>query len=326
MGKHMKKQRMENNMGTRKTATGTIVGTVIGGLLALCSGSTCAQYDDYDNGDAGASGQVLGGRHWFVSPMLTYTAPDPDRGTDYGIGGQVSLGRKVTDGLTLGIGLSYASMSGDGGDAQLIGAGAEAMAFLSRRLPNLYGVLALGYGDTKDHPGAVPDFTSAIVFDVGAGYLIGLSRELSLRVEGRYRTDQHDTGEAGEHPGQGAFSDGVFGIGVLYALGLPPEEAPAADGPDVVDVETADSDNDGVGDDYDQCPGSAAGAVVDASGCDAPTDGADTGMDDSATGLGLPGEDAALHDAPSEETTADDGTCRVPSAGEQIDDNGCAVD
>jgi OOP family OmpA-OmpF porin len=108
-------------------------------------------------------------------------------------------------------------------------------------------------------------------------------------------------------------------------------------------METADSDNDGVGDDYDQCPGSAAGAVVDASGCDAPTDGTgdgasdgadtatDAGMDDSATGVGLPGEDAALHDAPSAEAApaeaapAADSACRVPEAGEQIDDNGCAV-
>src|SRR3546814_11583815 len=90
---------------------------------------------------------------------------------------------------------------------------------------------------------------------------------------------------------------------------LTPEDAATA----VVDTESADDDNDGVSNDKDQCPGSAAGAV-DENGCPV--------SDSSASSDSTSSEDTV---AP---VSGDSGSadCRTPTAGEQVDENGCAVD
>ncbi len=161
--------------------------------------------------------------------------------------------------------------SGIGDTVTLKGAGLGAMIFPFKSSPNFYGILALMYGAVDDHPGAVPNYRTT-VFDIGAGYLLPFNRYIALRTEARYRTDQHDRGEAGANPGSGAFSDGVLNVGLVFPLGVTPvatEEKTS----ELVSVDSGDSDNDGVPDGTDQCPDTPAGQAVNENGCPVDADG-----------------------------------------------------
>src|SRR3546814_787726 len=89
-----------------------------------------------------------------------------------------------------------------------------------------------------------------------------------LRAEARYRTDDKGSLPTGSKGTTSNFAEGVYSVGLLFPFGGiavrpgTPEDAATA----VVDTESADDDNDGVSNDKDQCPGSAAGAV-DENGC-----------------------------------------------------------
>jgi OOP family OmpA-OmpF porin len=283
-----------------------------------------AQDDDYSEFEDSAESaepmeQALPGRHYYVSPMFSYTRVDKDRGTDDGIGGMITVGKKVTDGLALELTGFYTQMdpeSGGGDSAELKGAGLGAMIFLSDKVPNFYGLLALMYGRTDNQPGEIPNYKST-VFDVGAGYLFPFNRHIALRTEARYRTDQHDRKQAGVGEDNGAFQEALFNIGLLFPLGVappppPPEPEPAAP----VD---ADSDGDGVLDSQDQCPDTMPGVQVNEVGCPLDADGdgvldADDECPNTPAGAKVLANGCALL-----------GDCRKPRPGEQVDENGCAA-
>ncbi len=215
-------------------------------------------------------------RGLYVSPLFNYLRVAKARGTDDGFGGQISVGKSVTNGLNLELVSQYlvAGAKSGGGSAKLAGVGLGAMVFPVTSLPDLYIPISLMRGQVRSNPGPIPDYSTTF-FDVGLGYLIGLGsvgeflHGASLRAEVRYRIDAHGREAAGVHTGQRkAFYEGVAGLGLLIPIGAaavappPPEEAAA-----VVPLVTADTDNDGVPDDQDQCPDTPAGAVVDANGC-----------------------------------------------------------
>ncbi|MEQ1440003.1 OmpA family protein [Fontimonas sp. SYSU GA230001] len=295
-------------------------------LLTLGFGQpVLAQDDDADAGDADAPGlfstQALTGRHYYVSPMFSYTRADKDRGTDDGMGGMITIGKKMTDGLALELTGYYSQMdpdSGSGDAAELKGAGLGAMVFLSNKVPNFYGLLALMYGRTDTHPGPIPNFKST-VFDVGAGYLFPFNRYIALRAEARYRTDQHDRKQAGVGKENGAFQDALFNVGLLLPLGVTPVEAPVAE-PEPVEQADLDSDGDGVPDSQDQCPNTLPGVQVNEVGCPLDADGdgvldADDECPNTPAGAKVLANGCALVD-----------DCRKPRPGEQVDENGCAAE
>ncbi len=285
--------------------------------LALAQ-PTFAQDDDYVE----PSAPVLDGRPWYVSPMFSFSHTDADRGTDDGIGGIISIGKKVTRGMTLELTGFMQRMDAEVGDgsAKLNGVGLGAMVFPFTNAPNFYGVLALMYGKAEDHPGAVPSYDST-VFDIGAGYLYPFSRHIALRAEARYRTDQHDRKDAGANPGSGAFTDGLLNVGLLFPFGLPePEVEEEIEMVEPVVVDDADSDGDGVPDSRDQCPDTPLGTVVNNVGCPLDSDG-DGVPDDIDECPNTPPGSAVLANG-----CALKGDCRRPRAGEQVDPNGCAVD
>ncbi|MDD3762437.1 MAG: OmpA family protein [Nevskiales bacterium] len=303
-----------------------------------------AQYGETDN-------TAIPGRAYYVSPMFSYTYADGDRGTDDGIGGIIAIGKKVTNGMTLELTGFYSEMdpsSGIGDTVTLKGAGLGAMIFPFKSSPNFYGILALMYGAVDDHPGAVPNYRTT-VFDIGAGYLLPFNRYIALRTEARYRTDQHDRGEAGANPGSGAFSDGVLNVGLVFPLGVTPvatEEKTS----ELVSVDSGDSDNDGVPDGTDQCPDTPAGAIVDEVGCERDGDGDgvvdrldqcpdtpagqavnENGCPVDADGDGVTDDIDECPNTPAGAKVLQNGCaliddCRIPRAGEQIDENGCAVE
>jgi OOP family OmpA-OmpF porin len=309
---------------------------VVGLLCAMFATGTVWAQDDTQASDIA---HALSGRPWYVSGMFSYVDADSDRGTKGGLGGIVSIGKKVTWGLTLELSGYYASADAKhgGGSADLYGYGASALFFPSQTFPNAYGIVSLMQGRTESLPGPRDDFDST-VFDVGLGYLQPITAHILLRAEARYRTDDKGGKPTGPKGKTNNFAEGVYSVGLMFPFGGvavkpgTPEEAATA----VVDTESADDDNDGVSNDNDQCPGSPAGAVDD-SGCPASDSGA---ADDSAAS----GADAAApvsDDSASTDSSGDaagdtssaagagdagNTDCRTPQAGEQVDENGCAVD
>lgn len=245
------------------------------------------------------------GRKLYVSPMFNYLRAANARGTKNGYGGQISVGKSVTNGLNLELVSQYlvADPKRGSGTAKLSGVGIGAQVFPSNYLPDLYVPISIMRGQVRDNPGPVPDYSTTF-FDIGLGYLIGLGdalRGTSVRAELRYRIDAHGRETAGVHTGQRkAFYEGVAAVGVLIPLGAAPvaaEPAPVEEAPaEVVPVAVGDADNDGVPDDKDQCPETPAGATVDENGCPPP--------------------EAAPEAPPAP-------TCTPPGPGEPIDLNGC---
>lgn len=279
----------------------TRLGTL--GLIAamVLSLPSYAQFED-DSGDGSAaesqSQKQQLNRRYYVAPMGNFLRAANARGTKNGFGGQINIGKGVTNGLNLELISEYlvADSKSGGGSAKLAGVGLGAMVFPSSYAPNLYVPLSIMRGQVRNNPGPIPSYSTTF-FDVGLGYLIGLGgilNDASLRAEVRYRIDAHGRELAGVHTGERkAFYEGVAGLGLFIPIGSFPEPEPIEEAPtEVVPVEAVDSDNDGVTDDLDQCPDTPAGAVVDAQGC-----------------------------PPPEEPPVVD--CIPPAAGEPIDLNGC---
>ncbi|MGH8455434.1 MAG: OmpA family protein [Stenotrophobium sp.] len=278
-----------------------------------------------DSGGGSHASSPIPGREFYVSPMFSYVLADKARGTKHGIGGIMTVGKKMTDGLNLEITGMYESFKDDkaannagyNGTFKLSGVGLGAMLFPLSSLPDLYGLVNVSYGAGKRLPGTIPNYHTTI-FDTGIGYLYPITRNILLRAEARFRMDAHFREQSGIHTGdKSAFYDGVFNIGLLIPLGTPaaPAEAPPppaaevvaapppaaaptcpnkpADMPEGAPVDAngcpLDSDGDGVPDYKDECPHTPAGAKVLPNGC------------------------------------ALTGDCRTPKAGEAVDANGCAA-
>ena len=322
------------------------------GLLALlislgCAAPAFAQYDDFAEEDMGSS-ESGGGEEkdaemaaatglrqgdWFVSPMVGYVMADDDRGVDDGFGGNISIGRKMTYGLTMALIGSYSQMDAEsgGGSAKVEGVGLGFMISPLSAFPRLYMPLNLMYGSVQDHPGVVSDYRTTLL-DIGLGYRYPLTRKLILRAEAIYRVDAHAKEQTGVPGDKKDFYEGLFNVGLVIPLGhdVPAEEpapevveptCPAAPEGAQVDENgcAIDSDGDGVPDGLDQCPDTPTGKEVNPQGCPIDSDGD-----------GIPDE---LDECPNSPAGAKvlangcalTGDCRRPRAGEQVDENGCAA-
>jgi len=289
---------------------------------------------------------------FFLSGMGSYTLHDEDRGTKNGYGGVVSIGAKISDEVAIEINGLYTRMkpeSGSGTNMTLTGGGIDAMFFPIVNFPYVYGLFGGAYGSVKNNPGPVPTYKTAIV-DTGVGVLIPLAERFLIRADARLRLDAHGDKNAGVTPGQDrAFSETVFNVGLLIPLGTITHPA-AKEGPAVVSTASNDSDNDGVPDDLDLCPGTPAGAVVNEHGCEPDSDGDgvpdradqcpdtppgtavnEVGCPLDADGDGVPLPiDECPNTPPGAKVLANGcalkGDCRTPRAGEAVDANGCAVE
>ncbi|MDP3294039.1 MAG: OmpA family protein [Nevskia sp.] len=175
--------------------------------------------------------------------MGNYTIGDSDRSKDDGVGGSISVGKRLTSNLDLevfGHFTNYPNGS-SGKDTKLFGAGAGANIFPFPTHPLLDGAyvrLAASRGQGKDVPGLVKDYTSTI-FDAGLGYLFTLSKAplgpfapgIALRVEALYRHDAHGRSQLGISPSNDQyFQDIAINVGLRIPLGgrgwAPAVEAP----------------------------------------------------------------------------------------------------
>ena len=214
---------------------------------------------------------------FYVAPMLQRTSADSERQTDDGTGFALSLGyRWDIFSLELNAEASKLSREDGAGEAKLSDFN---LYLLNAPFPDipwargLFGITGFGVHERQNHPGFAREQRS-ITVDAGLGYQWAFKAgetDLALRAELMHRLDtQQPPFEAGAPR---KFNESVLRLGLQLPLG----KAPALPSPEpvtVVEVVPApapvDDDADGVPNERDQCPDSAAGSAVNEQGCALP--------------------------------------------------------
>ncbi len=210
---------------------------------------------------------------WYVAPSIAYTDDDPDRKIDDSFSGaQLQVGREMSEHLSLEGLFGYHDIDGFPGQDHLELGFNVIGNFLpdSRFSPYVIGGLGYLRADvgTPDFGGLPP--ADSIANNATATGGLGLKINFgdspwSLRAEWRLRHafDSDDS-----------LTDQIGTLGIQYNFGggsaatLAAVSEPEPDTRAVVPAEPVDSDGDGVPNDRDQCPGTAAGVKVDAMGCE----------------------------------------------------------
>jgi len=213
---------------------------------------------------------------YYLSPMFTYSFVDSGRNVDAGPGAALAIGRAFGPfGVELAAQYARHDHESGSGQATVQSLGANVLFFPSKKQPG-YLLLGAGYGDVQDHPGGVADY-NPLMLNLGGGYWWQPFQrwlpDVLLRTEAVYRLDAHNDQRTGEtvRNGRKDFNDLLLNVGLAIPVGgkpapmLPPPAVPEP----VAIVPVMDADGDGVADEADQCPDTAAGETVDASGCSA---------------------------------------------------------
>lgn len=211
---------------------------------------------------------------WYVAPSIVYTDDDGDRLIDDGVSGaQLQIGREMSRRLALEGLLGYHDIDGFPGQEHLELGFNVIGNFLPDSLFSPYVIGGIGYlradVGTPDFGGS-PPFNSTASNATATGGL-GLKIDFgdspwSLRAEWRLRHAFDSDNSLTDQIGSLGFQYN-FGGGTAATMAAVSEPEPAA-GPAVVPAAPMDSDGDGVPNDRDQCPGTPAGAQVDARGCE----------------------------------------------------------
>ncbi len=212
---------------------------------------------------------------WYISGGGSYINSDERRANDNDFSGYFGIGRYL--GEKFGIELDYNSYEfdlGAGSNVDIDGWVVTGRYYMLGNT-NTSPYLALGVG-SMDHDGPNGDNSDAVV-DLGLGVDYPFAKRWSARAEVVYRLDSDNTSISDE---EDDFDDYQFNFGLTYAFGDrsgAPEPAPVSE-PVAPAVTDTDSDNDGVVDRIDRCPGTPAGTSVDRHGC--PMDGDKDGVVD----------------------------------------------
>ncbi len=243
---------------------------------------------------------------WYVAPSLVHTDDDSRRAIDDSLsGGQVNVGRHMSDFLSLEGVLGYSDIRGWFSTQTHLEVGFNAIGNLAPEWAfSPYVIAGVGYLNSQT---GTPDparqfqclYTTCLggenrmtgTLGLGFNWKFGDS-PWSLRGEYRWR-NAWDSG--------GSLTDRLTTVGFQYSFGrksiLPiPGAAPETTS---VPMLESDSDGDGVGDSQDACPRTRAGLPVDASGCPADID--------------------------FDGVTADIDLCPGTVAGVPVDANGCEI-
>jgi len=203
---------------------------------------------------------------WYVSPSIVYFDDDGARLIDDAFGGlQIQVGREMSERFLLEGLLGYHDIDGFPGQEHLELGFNVIRKFRPDSLFSPYaiggvGLLSadVGLPDFGGVPAAGETSTSAVA-TAGLGTQINFGDSpWSLRAEYRLRHAFSD----------GGLTDQIGSIGIQYSFGsTSAPSAPVATG-EPEPARPMDSDHDGVTDDRDKCPGTVAGARVDANGCE----------------------------------------------------------
>lgn len=215
---------------------------------------------------------------WYVSPGVHGIWTDDLRLVDDDFGFNLAVGKAVSESWNIELDAWTSSFDGVGGnDLEMHSAGLNALAVFYRE-STISPYLLFGAGWLEKNY-RISDNDADLYVDTGVGLLINLHRSsdctsgLALRADARARHDFAETSR-----GDDQLVDYMAGLGLHVYFGGPacarePEPLPPPPPPPPPPAAPVDSDGDGVTDDQDRCPGTSAGAQVEALGCELDTDG-----------------------------------------------------
>ena len=214
-----------------------------------------------------------GDTRFYVSPMFSYVIKDDHRGVKNGIGGQLAFGKKLTWGLDAELIGYYDRAKGDffnnSGSANFYGVGAGLNIAPLKDLHWIYAVLSVYRGFSNNNPGVVKSYQST-VFDSGLGLRFPVfPGGTALRIEGRYRYDQHGQLSLGKGGRDSAY-DVAINVGLLIpfgSLGGPTVAEPETPAPEVVPPVEAPAPEAPPAPAAPECKTPQPGDMVDMNGC-----------------------------------------------------------
>ena len=220
---------------------------VIPMISALLMGGHSVSYAADDDSDG-----------WYFSPMLSYIKADSSRQSDDEFGLLLGFGKQVSAdwNIELSAALDNLDFENAPGQYKQRGLMVDGLYFFDRKSDvQTYAVVGAGVMSTDIGP---RDSTNPMV-NVGVGIMEELSdSKVKVRADIRYRMDMDDESIATEDE----FNDFMLNVGLTIPFGSENKSARAA-----TVTTSKDSDNDGVLDSSDRCPGTAAGVRVDDRGC-----------------------------------------------------------
>ncbi|MGC1509583.1 OmpA family protein [Ketobacter sp. MCCC 1A13808] len=199
---------------------------------------------------------------YVINPAYVYEHFDDDRYVDdsegFGIGLEYRFGPHWA--TEIAVFQTEAEVSDNGTDVDLTQVRLDGLYyFLKDGVLQPYLGFGVGHGEFDSDIDAFEYGETQL--NAGGGVRLNFNEAWSARLDVRavYSVDE-------------ALTDTMTTLGISYAFGgksSPKQEPPV----EVVAAAPMDSDGDGVIDDNDQCPGSTAGATVDALGCALDSDG-----------------------------------------------------
>ena len=190
---------------------------------------------------------------WYVTPSVVHTDDDSDRNIDDSVGGgQISVGRAITNNLAIEglVGYSYIPSTNGGASAQKhLEAGFNMLLLMNGDGAfSPYFLAGLGYLGTEFKSGGEENRPTG---SFGLGLRWKLSKFLTLKAEHRARV---------AYESDNNLTDRVSTLGFQISFG---DKSPMF----------ADSDADGVADDRDLCPRTPPGVAINDRGCEPDSDG-----------------------------------------------------
>lgn len=267
---------------------------------------------------------------WYVAPSISFIGADDDRQAKNHLGGQIGVGRAVSDSWNLefsGVGDNLHTDDGANTFRQR-GLLLDGLYFFNRN-PGFAPYAVIGAGALRTtYAGSRNTNPMA---NAGLGVMHTLNDYgLGLRADARYRVDRDDN----SIPSQKHFGDWLINVGLVIPLGAKAVALVAMAAPVVAAVVAppappADSDNDGVADKKDRCPNTPAGARVNADGCemDSDADGVVDSKDrcpNTPAGAKVNAEGCEL-DGDADGVVDSKDRCPDSKAGVKVDNNGCEI-
>jgi OOP family OmpA-OmpF porin len=243
----------------------------------------------------------------FFSAMGSYIDDDKDRNVDDGFGMQLGFGKALSEYWNVEAFYYTSRADVSSGQWKFQGVGVDLqLEFMREKRFSPY--IHAGVGTMQAKAPGVNDQSGGTV-SAGLGFYLDLfDSNTSLRGEWKVREDKATNT---------ALTDNIVSLGIHLPFG---DKRP----------KWVDSDNDGVGDSNDRCPGTPAGAQVDASGCelDSDGDGVKDSIDqcpDTPAGVGVDAQ-GCPSDSDGDGVSDDRDQCPNTPAGAAVDENGCELD
>jgi len=250
---------------------------------------------------------------WYIAPSIYALWLDDSRMADDDLGISLAFGRTLSPAwdVELSVFGSEHKMAGDGNlELQGLAASTKRVFYRDGRV-NPFLNFGVGYVKNIYKPGEDVDdfdarFSAGVLVDLGPAREDGTAMQLRADLGARRAVTT------------GSPVDYIAGLGIQYSWGGAPVR------------KVVDSDGDGVSDDLDRCPGTAAGNAVDSNGCPLDDDGDGVTNDlDKCPGTTAGAKvDAAGCEPDSDGDGVADSRDQCPNTppGVKVDEKGCETD